>query len=78
MRTKGRGDTIDFLLRWGKFKKMDRTTGWEARFYIFTKGNLIVYKLWAGGMPNVDKDTVEKRPLGPFQDIDPLRFLTIP
>ncbi len=78
VRTKGRGDAVDFLLRWGKFKKMNRTTGWEAKFYLFTKGDLVVYKLWGGGMPNVDRDTVEKKPLGPFQDIDPLRFLTIP
>lgn len=77
-RTKGRGNIGDFFLRWGKFKKVNQTIGWEGKFYLFFRGDLIVYKRWGGGTSNIDKENVEKRPLGPFQDIDPLRFLTIP
>lgn len=77
-RTKGRGDVIDFFLRWGRFKKMNQTTGWEGKFYIFTKGDLIVYKRWGGGTPNVDKETVEKRPLGPLQELDLQKFIPGP
>lgn len=77
-RTKGRGDAVDFLLRWGRFKKMDRTTGWEAKFYLFTKGDIVVYKLWGGGTPNIDRDKIEKRPLGPLQELDLQKFIPGP
>lgn len=65
-------------MRWGKFKKMNVTTGWEAKFHIFTIGDLVVYKLWGGGTPNIDKDVVEKRPLGPLQELDLQKFIPGP
>ena len=74
--TWGEGDTLDLALRWMYFKKADRTTGWDAKFYLFAKGDMVVYKLWGGGTPNIDKTKLEKNPLGPFREFDSLfRFI---
>lgn len=70
IRTKGRDNIV---LRWLKCKKVDAVKGWEAKFYLFTKNELIVDKVWGGGMPNVDKLTTEKKPLCLLQE--PVDFL---
>ena len=52
----------DFL----HFKRVSRTTGWKFSILIITVDDKVEYVLHKGN-PNINKVTVEKNPLGPFQ-----------
>jgi len=51
------------------FKRTTRETGWKYSILIITTDNKIQYVLHKGN-PNINKITVEKNPLGPFQKIN--------
>ena len=55
----------DFL----NFKKTTRQTGWTYNILIITVDSKVQYVLHKGN-PNINKVTVEKNPLGPFQKLN--------
>jgi len=55
----------DFL----NFKKINRTTGWKYSILIITVDDKVQYVLHKGN-PNINKVTIEKNPLGPFQKLN--------
>ncbi len=76
LNTKGEGN---FLARLAKCKKIDIVTGWELGFFLFRKGDLIVYKIPGKDMPKVHITREEKRPLCFLQEtLDPAKFVPAP
>ena len=55
----------DFL----NFKKITRETGWNYSILIITVDDKVEYVLHKGN-PNINKLTIEKNPLGPFQKLN--------
>ena len=55
----------DFL----NFKRVTRQTGWRFNILIITVDNKVEYVLHKGN-PNINRVTVEKNPLGPFQKLN--------
>jgi len=55
----------DFL----NFKKTTRETGWTYNILIITVDDKVAYVLHKGN-PNINKLTIEKNPLGPFQKLN--------
>ena len=51
------------------FKKVKRTTGWKFSVLIITVDGSVQYVLHKGN-PNINSLVVEKRPLGPFQNLN--------
>lgn len=52
-----------------KFKRITRTTGWKYNILIITVNDKVEYVLHKGN-PNINRLTIEKNPLGPFQSIN--------
>ena len=55
----------DFL----NFKRVTRQTGWKFNILIITVDDKVEYVLHKGN-PNINKVTIEKNPLGPFQKLN--------
>jgi len=73
--TDGQGQIIT---RVAKCEKIDLITGWELGFFLFRKGDLVVYKLPGKDMPKIHTIKKEKRPLCFLQEIDPQKFIPGP
>lgn len=56
----------NFMLDFMNFKRETVTTGWKFGALIVIVGDKVVYKQWSGS-PNIQEETVQKNPLGPFQ-----------
>ncbi len=57
----------NFFIDTLRFKRESRESGWQFKAIIVLVDNVVIYKLW-GGTPNIDKTSVEKKPLGPLQE----------
>lgn len=73
--TDGQGQIIT---RVAKCEKIDLITGWELGFFIFRKGDLVIYRLPGKDMPKIHTIKKEKRPLCFLQEIDPGKFVPVP
>jgi len=74
--TKGQGNIFSRL---AKCKKVDLTEGWELEFFLFRKGDVIVYKLPGRDLPKVHSVKEERRPLCFLQEmVDPNRLIPSP
>jgi len=51
------------------FKRDTVTTGWEFRGLITIVDNVVTYRDPAGGRPSISTQDIQKKPLGPLQDI---------
>jgi hypothetical protein len=59
----------NFWLDMLSFKRDTVTTGWEFRGLITIVNDVVTYKDPAGGRPAIKTEEIQKKPLGPFQDI---------
>jgi hypothetical protein len=50
------------------FRRETERQGWTAEMTLLIAHRVVVYKLWSG-TPNVHERRVERKPLGPFQDM---------
>jgi hypothetical protein len=55
----------DFLT----FKRVTNTSGWKFRGLIAIVDDVVSYRDPAGGQPLISEEEVQKRPLGPLQEI---------
>jgi hypothetical protein len=53
------------------FKRKTHETGWNFKALVVLKDDVVIYKIWSG-QPQVDKYEANRKPLGPFQDIEGL------
>ncbi|OYY94325.1 MAG: hypothetical protein B7Y41_08375 [Hydrogenophilales bacterium 28-61-23] len=56
----------NFMLDFMNFKRKTITTGWKFGALIVIVGDRVVYKQWSGS-PNIEEETLQRNPLGPFQ-----------
>jgi hypothetical protein len=59
----------NFWLDLLSFKRDTVSTGWEFRGLITIVDNVVTYKDPAGGRPSISTEDIQKKPLGPLQDI---------
>lgn len=52
-----------------RFKRKTKESGWEFKGLIIIIDNVVVYKEPVGGKPQVEELSIEKRPLGPLQEL---------
>ena len=66
----------NFWLDIFRFKRETIESGWQFKALIVIVNDIVVYKLW-GGTPKIDKKTVEKKPLGPIQELGDMAISSI-
>ena len=59
----------NFWLDLLSFKRDTVVTGWEFRGLITIVDNVVTYKDPPGGRPTINTEEIQKKPLGPLQDI---------
>jgi hypothetical protein len=59
----------NFFLDLMEFRKRTRTTGWRFEALFIVVDEVIIYKLHSG-QPNISRERVEKKPLGPLNDVE--------
>jgi hypothetical protein len=59
----------NFWLDISRFKRQTKESGWEFRGFIIVVDDVVVYKEPSGGNPQLNLEEVEKKPLGPFQEL---------
>ena len=59
----------NFWLDFFTFKRSTLSSGWEFRGLITIVDNVVTYRDPAGGRPAISTEEVQKKPLGPLQDI---------
>ncbi len=52
-----------------RFKRQTKESGWEFKGLIIVIDNVVVYKEPLSGKPQVEEVSIEKKPLGPFQEL---------
>jgi hypothetical protein len=62
----------NFWLDTFKFKRQTKVSGWEFKGLIIIIDNIVVYKEPISGKPQIDVKEIEKKPLGPFQELGDL------
>lgn len=51
------------------FRRETITTGWRFSALVVLKDNVVRYKIW-DGTPSVEETVINRKPLGPLQDLD--------
>jgi hypothetical protein len=60
------------------FKRHTIDTGWEFRGFINIVDNIVTYRDLAGGRPFIKTEQIDKKPLGPLQEVGGVIISEIP
>jgi len=68
----------NFWLDLFTFKRHTITTGWEFRGLITIVDNVVSYRDPPGGLPLISSEQIDRKPLGPIQEVGAMAISEIP